>query len=116
MWTAGFVHERRCGHDLSRSAIATLIPVTSHKGGLHGMKITRLAETFDGGDLISLMHYRERETRIHPASVDMDRTRSALPVVTPFFGAGYSNVLAEAIEQGCTRIQLEFMLTAIDPQ
>jgi hypothetical protein len=52
------------------------------------MKITRLAETFDGGDLISLMHYRKRETRIHPASVDMDRTRSALPVVTPFFGAG----------------------------
>jgi hypothetical protein len=115
MWTTGFVHECHCGHDLARSAVAALIPVTGHKRGLHGMKITRLAEPLDSGDLISLMHYRKRKTRIYPAAVDMDRARAALPVVAPFFGPGQSDVFAEAIEQGGTRIQLELMFGAIDP-
>ena len=114
MWTAGFVHERHCGHDLARSAVAALITVTSYKRGLHGMKIARLAEPFDSGDLIALMHHRKRKTRIYPAPVDMDGAGAALPVVAPFFTPGQSDVLAEAIEQGGTRIQPELMFSAID--
>ena len=79
------------------------------------MKITRLAEPFDSGDLISLMHRRKRKTGIYAAPVDMDRTSAALPVVTPFFGAGQSDVFAEAVKQGSTRIELELMFSAVDP-
>jgi hypothetical protein len=45
----------------------------------------------------------------------MDRAGAALPVVAPFFGPRQSDVFAEAIEQGGTRIHLELMFSAIDP-
>ena len=116
MWTAWFVHERNRGHDLAGSAVTALVTITGHKSGLHRMKTTRLAKPFDGCDLVPLMHHRKRETRVYPASIDMDRTGAALPVVASLFGPGYPNVFSEAIEQRSSGIKLEMMFSAIDPQ
>jgi hypothetical protein len=52
------------------------------------MKVSRLAKPFNGSDLVPFMHHGERETGIHPVTIDMDRTSTALAMVAPFLSAG----------------------------
>src|SRR5262249_34622730 len=56
VWTASFFEERDCRHDLTRSAVAALIAVTSNKSRLHRMHCVRCTETFDRRDLVSVVH------------------------------------------------------------
>ena len=102
------------GHDLARGAVATLVAVVLNEGDLHGMEMIGLTDTFDGCDLVVPMHDGEGETGVDSASVDMNRACSALPVVAAFFGAGQRKVLAEAVEQSCTGVELESVGLPVD--
>jgi len=102
------------GHDLARGAVATLVAVVLNEGDLHGMEMIGLTDTFDGCDLVVPMHDGEGETGVDSASVGMNRACSALPVVAAFFGAGQRKVLAEAVEQSCTGVELESVGLPVD--
>ena len=52
----GSFSKRNRAHDLAAGAIAALVSVVLHKSCLHGVQIAGLAEAFDGGDLVALVH------------------------------------------------------------
>jgi hypothetical protein len=70
------------------------------EGGLHRVKVTGLADAFDGGDLVVRMHDGKGEAGVDPATVDMDGACSALAVVATLLGTGQGKILAEAVEEG----------------
>ena len=82
------------GTDLARCAVAALEPIVLDEGGLHGMKIARLAETFDCRDLVAFMHDSEGQAGIDAASVDHDSARTTLAVITSLLGSGQMEMLA----------------------
>jgi hypothetical protein len=49
------------GHDLARGAIPTLVSVGGKECGLHGMQCFGGSESFDGCDLISVVHHGETQ-------------------------------------------------------
>jgi hypothetical protein len=75
-------------HDLSRRAVTALKRVALDKSGLHGVKFVTVQKAFDGGNLVPLVRYRERQTRECPASIDMYGACSALTVITRLLGSG----------------------------
>jgi len=56
----------------------------------------------------------EGKTGIHAPAIDEHRAGAALTTVTPFFGAGQAQMLAQYIEQGDAWIELKLVLLAID--
>src|SRR6185295_11781240 len=80
------------------------------------MQCVRRTETLDRRDLIAIVHEGEVEAREHALTVDMDRTRAALPMIATFLGAGEHNRFANAIQQRCAWINIQFVILAIDAQ
>jgi hypothetical protein len=78
------------------------------------MEMIGLTDAFDCGDLVIPMHDGEGEARVDAATVDVDRACSALTVITAFFRAGQGKVLAEAVEQGSTRVKSERVGLSVD--
>ena len=88
-----------------------------YEGGLHGVQITGLADAFDGGDLIALVHQGERKAAVYAAAVDVNRAGAALPVIAAFLGAGEVNALAQGVEQSGARVEVaQGVVLAIDAQ
>ena len=71
------------------------------------MKISRLSQSLDGGNVIVLMHGRKAQAGVHTPTVDVDRAGSALAVVTALFCACQLRAFAQAIQQGRTGINLQ---------
>ena len=112
-----FLQQRDRAHDLAAGAIAALVSVVLHKGRLHGVQVTGLADAFDGRDLVALVHHREREAAVHAAAIDVDRAGAALPVIAALLGAGEMNALAQGVEQGGARVEVaQSVVFAIDAQ
>jgi hypothetical protein len=61
--------------------------VTLDEGDLKRMKGLWGAETFDGYDIVIVVHDREGQARVNATAVDQHRTRAALTVIAPFLGA-----------------------------
>src|SRR5688500_4994290 len=80
------------------------------------MQLARCTETFNGHDLVSVMHQSKAEARVHAPAIHMNRTGSTLTVVTALFGTGEMNNFSEAIEEGRSRINAKLMLFSIDAQ
>ncbi len=103
------------GHDLAGGAVAALVAVVLDEGGLHGMKIVGLADAFDGCYFLAGKHYRESETRVDAAAIDVDCTGAALAVVTALLGAGEVEAFAEKVEKRYAGFQsCEIVLFAVD--
>ena len=88
-------------------AVAALIAVVLHEGGLHRMQVVRRAQALDGGDLVALVHHRERQAGVDPPAVDDHRAGAALAVVAALLGAGEMQVLAQRIEQRGAGVDLQ---------
>lgn len=86
------------------------------KGGLDGMKLAIFSQAFNGGDLILLVHDGESETGVDATTIDENSTGSALPVIASFFGAEESEILAQGVEQGDARLDLQMVELAVDGQ
>jgi hypothetical protein len=78
------------------------------------MKVIRLADTFDGNDLVVRVHHGEREARVNAATVNVDGACSALAVVAALLGARQGKVFAEAVKEGGARIETESVGLAVD--
>ena len=99
------LQQRHRAHDLSARAVAALVPVVLNKSRLHRMKISRLPQPFNGGNLIALMHHGKRQAAIHASAIDMYCARSTLPVIAAFFRTGQMNPLTQRIEQSSANIE-----------
>src|SRR5690349_9083084 len=89
-----FLHATHCRHDLSRGAITALERILLDKGLLHWMQLIAFCESLDGEDLLSLRRKRQRQTGHHPTTINQDGAGTALTVVTTFFAAIETDVLA----------------------
>src|SRR3984885_9198903 len=104
------------GHDLARGTVTALVAVVFHERCLHGVQVSGLAESFDGGDLVPFVHDGQRQTGVDAAAVHVDGAGSALAVVATFLGAGQTDGLAQAVEQRSTRIDVEIELFSVNPK
>src|SRR5262245_62104182 len=67
-----FGQKRNRRHDLSGRTVTALKCIALDKCGLNGMEFAVGGKTFDGRDLVTLMHDGESETGVDPRSVDMN--------------------------------------------
>src|SRR5215469_16049653 len=102
------------GADLAGRAIPTLQAIMAHERGLHRMESVLLGQALDGGDLVTIMHHRERQAAIDALSVDDDRAGAALSLVAALLRAGQPEILAQRIEQRRTRIEIEGIIPSVD--
>lgn len=70
---------------------------------LYGMQVAVPGQTFDGRDLVPLMHDGEGQARINPAPIHVDRTRPALPMVATFLRSEHLQIFPQRIQEGHTR-------------
>src|SRR4029450_3666207 len=80
------------------------------------MERLRRSQPFDGYDLVTFVHDREREARVDPAAVDQHRAGAALSVVAALFGTRQVEMFAQRVEQRRTRVQVEVPHTTVDGQ
>src|SRR2546425_626259 len=92
---------------ISTSSFIRSISVVFHESGLYGMQVAIAGETFDGRDLMPLLHDRKCQTRVDAVSVDMYGARAALTVIAALFCAGQRQTFAERIEQGDPRLDFQ---------
>jgi hypothetical protein len=86
------------------------------EGGLHRVQRAVAGEPFDGRDLVALLHDRKGQAGVDPTAVDQHGAGAALPEVAPLLGAGQPEMLAQRVEQGGARVQLQAVLGAVDPE
>ena len=55
------VEHRHGRADLPGRAIAALVAVMLHEGGLHRVQVLGRAQPLDGGDAVALVHHRQRQ-------------------------------------------------------
>ena len=77
------------------------------------MQLTIAGQSFNGRDLVGLMHDREGEAGVDSPAVDVDGTGAALAVVTALLGAKQVEMLAQSIEHGGARIERQPVLLAV---
>ena len=102
------------GTDLPRRAVATLETIVLDERRLHGVQIARLTKTFDGGDFVTFMHDRKRQTGIDATTIDHDSTCTALAMVASLFGSGEMQVLPESVKEGGTVIECQAFRFTVD--
>src|SRR4051794_33814052 len=80
--------------DLPRRTIAALVAVVFDESGLHRVKAVGSTQSFDGCDLVALVHDGEGEARIDANPIHDHGAGPALTVVATLLRAGEMNVLA----------------------
>jgi hypothetical protein len=78
------------------------------------MQVFRLADPFNRGDLVALVHDCEAETGIHPTTIDVHSARTALAMVASLFRSGQMQILSKAIEKSGPRIDPQIMPLAVN--
>ena len=78
------------------------------------MQLFTFREPFDRGDLVAVVHDRERQAGIHPPTVHQHRAGAALAVVAALLGAGHVQVLAQRVEQRGARVERHRVILAVD--
>ncbi|KQR35760.1 hypothetical protein ASF91_22055 [Rhizobium sp. Leaf155] len=81
------------GTDLPRRTVATLETIVLDERRLHRMQIVGLTKTFNGGDFVTFMHDRKRQTGVDATTIDHDSACTALAMVASLFGSGEMQVL-----------------------
>ena len=93
--------------DLPRRAVAALVAVMLDERRLHRVQVVGRAQALDGGDLVALVHDREREAGGDPPAIHDHGAGAALALIAALLAAGQMQVLAQCVEQGGARIELE---------
>ena len=108
------IEQSRGSDDYARRAKAALYHLLVDKGALDRMEVLRRPQAFYGRDLTTLDGSDRRATREPNIAIDKDAARAALAQAAPGFGAFESQVVAQDVEQGCIRFDLNAMDTAVD--
>lgn len=61
------------------------------------MGVVRISQALNGRDAIALVHDCQRQAGIDPAALNDDGARTALPVITAFFGPGQFETFAQYV-------------------
>src|SRR5262249_42611323 len=101
-----FGDERDGGAELAGRTVPALESVMAHERGLHRMQNALVGQSLDGGDLGTVMHYRERQAAVDALAVDDDRAGAALSLIAALLRASQSEMLAQCIEQGGAGLQM----------
>src|SRR5919201_6918436 len=67
-----FGEQRDGGADLPGGAVAALESIMTYERGLHRMQSSLVGQALDRGDLVAVMHYRERQAAVDALSIDED--------------------------------------------
>ena len=73
-------------------------------------------QALDRGHIGAVLHHGQGEAGIDPPPVDQHRARAALAVIAALLGAGQVEMVAQRIEQGRPRRELELSPDAVDDQ
>ncbi len=84
-----------------------------HEGLLHRMQLAVPGQALDRDDAIAVAGDGQRQAGIHPHAVHQHGAGAALAVVAALLGAGQAEMVAQRIEQGRARIELEFLCLLI---
>ena len=112
----GFVEHRDCRADLSGRAIAALKGVVLDECGLDRVQRAALSDALDRRYPLAVVCDGEREAGIDPTSVGQHGAGAALAAIAAFFGAGKAQPVAQRIEQGHARVELEIVVGTVDVQ
>src|SRR4029077_17450414 len=77
------------------------------------VQIFRLTDSFNGGDLIALVHCGKAKTGIHAPPINVDSARAALTMIASFFGAGQMQMFPQTIEKSRAGIDPKIVLLPI---
>jgi hypothetical protein len=91
-FSVAFVDQSNCRTDLTGSAVAALKSVVFDEGGLHRVELAPGCQTFDGGDLIVLVHDGQREAGVDPLAIDEHGAGATLAVIATLLSAAKANV------------------------
>jgi hypothetical protein len=83
---------------------------------LHRVKIIRLTDPLQRGDLIAFMQSGQRETGKHAPAINVHCAGPALAMIASLLRAGQLEMLAEAIQERSARIDPQIVLLAINPE
>src|SRR5256885_10051335 len=108
--------QRDAGHDLPRSAVATLQPVVLDHRALQWVHHAVLGDSLDRCDLLAFAAGGQRQAAEHTPPVDMDGACATGALVTSLLRPGQAKALAQDVEQALTRIEDQRVTTAVDGQ
>src|SRR6185503_8357296 len=97
-------------------AVAALEAVLRDEGGLKRVQLVAVGEALDGRHVGAVERHREQQARVRPAPVHEDGAGAALAVVAALLRAGQAEPLAQQVEKGRARVELERVLLAVDAQ
>jgi hypothetical protein len=84
-----------------------------HKSSLHKLQMAGLAQALNVGDLVSGAHDGERQAGVNTEAVHIYGASAAQAAVTFLFGSGKIEILAQAIQQSGSRIELDLVRFAV---
>ena len=114
-WDAGLdlVEHRHRRTDLPGRAVAALVAVVLHEGGLHRMQVVRRPKPFDGRDPVALCMTASVRHETDASAIDDDGARAALALIAAFLRAGELQMFAQCVEQRCPGIEFEIVPRAV---
>jgi hypothetical protein len=83
------------------------------EGALHGMQPLGRTQPLNGSDRFALVHDGKGQATVDPAPLDDHRAGAALAMVAALLGAGEVQMLAQRIQQGGARVELQMHVAPI---
>ena len=65
------------------------------------------AQALDGGHLVAVAGHGQRQAGVHPQAVHQNRAGAALAMVAALLRARQAQLLAQGVQQGDARIEVE---------
>jgi hypothetical protein len=100
--------------NLAGRTVAALESVMVDEGLLYWMKRTVFRQSFDGGDLRTVLHNSQCKARIDPPAIDQNRTGAALAVVATLLRSGQTKMDAQRIKERSPRSERQLVRHAVD--
>jgi hypothetical protein len=86
------------------------------EGRLERVEVLPAGQTLDRRDVEAVLGDGEQQARVRAVAADEDGARAALPVVAALFRSGEPEVLAQDVEEGRARIEVQAVLGVVDAE
>jgi hypothetical protein len=97
------IHYIKGSHHHARRTESTLKAMIIHEGLLHGMQLTTICHTLDGGHLGAIGLDCQQGAGLYGLTIYMDDTGTALAGITTHMGTGKSKIIPQKLnQQGAT--------------
>src|SRR5262249_20353147 len=99
--------------NLARRAVPTLEGVMVDKGLLYRIQHAVFGQAFYGGDLRAVLHYRQRQARIDPATIDQNRAGAALAVIATLLRSGQAEMNSQRVKKSRPWGKIQLFVTPL---